>query len=303
MDVWNKRNPTLQQNPIFKRNMGGTIFFKVDDYKPFHTAKIYFESDQYIIYEVEPVHTGNCKRYGVKVILKEPLSFKEISKVSIEIRDKVKTADVYKNQRSSERWKGKLANIVWIYFGFDESDMKRGNFICHTTWCDDNQNKDWWYNVDGVTKFMIKDTHFNVHAYYERIKAINEDNTANKEKLMFGVKEISRIMIKLAEEVISLYNEYTNGLITETSLVEQIEPALSKIEEFFVASTDLDLAPIDLHDWMQTYSYIFATIHDFTFYYNKKYLAQRTPENRKACMEMTIKNYYTELEEIVEFES
>ncbi|WP_411738486.1 hypothetical protein [Peribacillus sp. S4] len=225
-----------------------------------------------------------------------------MSKLSIWIRDKIKTAEVYKNQRSSERWKGKLANIVWIYFGFDESDMKRGNFICHTTWCDDNQNKDWWYNVDSSNKFMIKDTHFYVHAYYESVKTLNQENTANKEELMLAVKEISRTMLKSAEEIISLYNEYTNSIISEQSLVEQIEPALSKIEEFFMASTESKLAPNDLHDLMQDYSNIFATIHDFTLYYNKKHLSQRTPENRKACMEMTIKNYYAELEEIVELE-
>jgi len=302
LDVWNKNNPAQQQNPIFKRNMGGTIFFEVEKYKPFPTAKIYLESDQYIIYEVEPMHTGNCKRYGVKVILKEPLSLEEISKVSIEIKATVRTAEVHTNQRSSERWKGKLANIVWIYFGFDESDMKRGDFICHTTWCDDNQDKNWWYKVDGSNKFMIKDTHFNVHTYYERLKTLHQNNTGNKEELILAVKEISITMLKSAEEVISLYNEYTNGLISESSLVKKIDPSLSSIEESFMASTDLELAPDDLSDWMQAYSNIFATIHNFTFYYNEKSLAQRTPENRKACMEMTMKNYYTELQEIVELE-
>lgn len=64
----------------------------------------------------------------------------------------------------------------------------------------------------------------------ESFKTINEDNTGNKEKLTLAVKEISRIMIKLAEEVISLYIEYINGLIAEASLVEQIGPALTKIE-------------------------------------------------------------------------
>lgn len=178
--------------------------------------------------------------------------------------------------------------------------MKRGNFICHTTFCDNNQNKDWWYNVDSSNEFMIKDTHFKLYAYYESFKMINGDNKGDKEKLMLVVKEISRIMLKLAEEVISLYNEYINRLILEANLVEQIEPVLSKIEEFFMASTGLDIASIDLQIWMLN---IFVIIHSFTFYYNGKYLAQRTPENRKACMEMTIKNYYTDLEEIVEFES
>ncbi|WP_142402258.1 hypothetical protein [Bacillus wiedmannii] len=79
---------------------------------------------------------------------------------------------------------------------------------------------------------------------------INGDNKGDKEKLMLVVKEISRIMLKLAEEVISLYNEYINRLIPEANLVEQIEPVLSKIEEFFMASTELDIASIDLQIWM-----------------------------------------------------
>ncbi|PGA97151.1 hypothetical protein COL93_23135 [Bacillus toyonensis] len=97
---------------------------------------------------------------------------------------------------------------------------------------------------------MIKDTHFNVYAYYESFKTINGDNTGDKEKLMLVAKEISRIMLKLAEEVISLYNEYINGLISEANLVEQIEPVLSKIAEFSMASTELDIASIDLQNWM-----------------------------------------------------
>lgn len=302
LEVWNKNNPEQQQNPIFKKNMGGTIFFEVEEYKPFPITKIYLERDQYIIYEVEPMHTGTCKRYSVKVILKEPLSLDEISKVSIEIKNILQMAEVHKNQQSLERWKGKAVNIVWIYFGFDESDMKKGNFICHTTWCDDNQDKDWWYKVDDSNRFMIKDTHFNVHTYYESIYAVHQNNTGNKDELILAVKEISRTMLKSAEEVISFYSEYTNGLISETILAEKIVPSLSTIEKSYMASTDLELAPDDLSEWMQAYLNIFATIHNFTVYYNEESLAQRTTKNRKIFMEMTIKEYYTELQEIVDLE-
>ena len=106
---------------------------------------------------------------------------------------------------------------------------------------------------------------------------------------MLAVKEISSLMLESAEEVISLYNEYTNGLISESSLVKQIDPSLSKIEESFMASTYLEFASDDLHDWMQAYSNTFSTTHDFTYYYNRKFLSQLTPENRKACMEMTLR--------------
>lgn len=302
LDVWNKRNPRYQQYPIFKRNMGGTISFKVQDYKPFPKAEVYFENDQYIVYEVEPSH-NTIKRYGVKVILKEPLSLEEISYVSNEIKNKIKTAEVYRNHKSLEYFKGKLANIVWIYFGFDESDMIRGNFLCHTTWCDDNQDKDLWYKVNGSNKLMINETHFDVHAYYKSLKIFNQNNISSEEEIISAVKEIARIMINSTEDIIGTYNRFINNLISESSLVEEINPSLIKIEEVYMESINLDIAPDHLHEWMQSYSSLFATIHDFTYYYNEKYLSQRTSENRKACMEMTIKSYYKELEEVITIES
>ncbi|PFT25301.1 hypothetical protein COK52_06875 [Bacillus thuringiensis] len=67
---------------------------------------------------------------------------------------------------------------------------------------------------------------------------------------MLVVKEISRIVLKLTEEVISLYNEYINRLISEENLVEQIGQVFSKIEEFFTVSTELDIASMDLQNWM-----------------------------------------------------
>lgn len=302
LDVWNKRNPSQQQNPIFKRNMGGTIFFKVQDFKSFPISKVYFETNRYIVYEVEPVHT-TIKRYSVKVILKEPLSFEEISQVSSEIKDKVKQAEVYNNQKSLERFSGGLANIVWIYFGLDESDMIRGNFICHTTWCDNNQDKNWWYKINGSNKIMINGTHFDIHSYYESLKSFNQNNTGSEVETVLVVKEIANIMMKSSEDIISAYNKFINNLISESSLIEKISPSLLEIEKAYMANSELNIAPDNLKEWVQSYSSLFATIHNFTYYYNEEYLSQRTPENRKACMEMTIKSYYEELEEIVAIES
>lgn len=39
-----------------------------------------------------------------------------------------------------------------------------------------------------------------------------------------------------------------------------------------------------------------ATIHDFTLFYNKRYIEGRTYENRIACKNMTINKYYSDLE-------
>lgn len=61
--IWNAKHPSQTQTPIFRSNIGGTIFFDVEEYKPYRIANVYEETEAYIIYNVAPVHTGLAKRY------------------------------------------------------------------------------------------------------------------------------------------------------------------------------------------------------------------------------------------------
>lgn len=298
LEIWNKRNPDEQQHPIFRANMGGTIFFDVEDYEPFYTSNIYIEHDKYIIYKVEPVHNGVTKRYAVKTILKEPLSIEEMGDLSLKIKEEIKDAEIYSNEITQKLFTGKLANIVWVYFGRDESDIINGNFICHTTWVDDTQNKEQWYRINNEDTFMINGVHINIHSYYEHLKIFTNENRASKDKVLFETKEILTDMLTLAEKVISLYNEYRNEVFTEMELFDKLESVIPKIEDSFLLSTDLAIPPDEINDWFNTCLALFGTIHDFTLYYNKNYLGQRTEQNRKACMEMAVRSYYTDLQEL-----
>nr|WP_275298481.1 caspase family protein [Clostridium sp. YIM B02555] len=302
LEVWSKRNPDKQQHPIFRANMGGTIFFQVQDYQPFYTTRIYAEYDKYIIYNVEPVHAGLAKRYSVKVILKEPLLLEEIGEISLEIKDKIKLVEVYNNEIAQKRLSGRLANIVWIYFGRDESDMINSNFICHTTWVDDEQDKKWWYRVNDKDMFMLNGVHYDVHSYYEQLKSFTKENTASKDELILKIKELLSNMLGLAEKVICKYNEYKNETLTEAKLFDEMEFLIPTIDNNYFASTNLGIAPDELHDWAQACALLFGTIHDFTLLYNRAYKSKRTSENRQACMEDVIKRYYFDLDKVCKLE-
>lgn len=295
LDIWNRKNPQKQQNPIFRANLGGTIFFEVQEYCAFHIAKIYEETDDYIIYAVEPLHNGLSKRYAVKVILKSPFSFEEISEITHEIINKVKKAEVYQNEISQSYWKGKDANFVFCYYGRDESDMINSNYLCHTTWTDENQDKEWWYKIDRNSE-VINGIHFSFHSYYESLKIFTEENIGDKNKLIEKNNYIMSHMITLAEKVIGLYNEFLNGTKTEETLIDDIEVLIPSIEKYYFEKTSLDIPPIELKTWSQCCSNLAGTIHDFTLLYNKKYFPDRTFQNRIACMNMTINRYYDDLE-------
>lgn len=302
LEVWSKKNPDKQQRPIFRANMGGTIFFDVHDYEPFYTSEIYAESSKYIIYKVESNHTGITKRYAVKVILKEPLSLDEIGEISLEIKDKVKTAEVYTNEIAQKKWERKLANIVWIYFGRDESDMINGNFLCHTTWIDDKQDEKWWYRVNDKDTFILNGIHFSIHSYYEQLKSFNKENTGSKDEIILKTKVILANMVTLAEKVVWLFNEYKNEILTESELFDRIDSSIPELDKYYFMSMDLEIAPDEIYDWNQACAELFGTIHDFTLFYNKKYISQRTIKNRKACMEITVTQYYSDMEKVRKLE-
>lgn len=298
LNIWNKNNPNEQQTPIFRSNMGGTLYFKVADYTPFIKEKIYLEKDKYIIYNVSPSHAGSTKRYSAEIILKEVLDFKEIAEVSLEIINIIKRVEVYRNEISKKRYKGIPANIVWLYFGMDEDDIIQNNYICHTTWVDESQDKDWWYKIYNEKTFIIDNIHFNIHSYYESLKSFNIKNTDETESLILEIKQILSNILPLTEQTINLYQDYKNDDITEDELFDKLKPIISQIDKWYFSSIDLKIAPKEIYDWDLACSSLLATIHNFTLFYNKRYKSQRDKKNRIACMDMTIRQYYEDIKKV-----
>lgn len=297
LEIWNIKNPDRQQNPIFRANMGGTILFAVEEYISYKVKNYYLDTPKYIIYSVKPMHVGIAKRYSVQVILKEPLSLQEVATVNQEIIDKIKDVEIYQNELAEARWKGRKTNIIFCYFGRDESDIINSNYICHTTWVDETQNREHWYRLCNDCE-IIENIHFNIHGYYSSLKVFNDENTGDKNTLIIETKKIISELISLAEKVIGLYNEFINKTMNEQELVIAMEPLIHLIDKWYFAEGDLDIPPKEIKSWCQSCSNLAATIHDFTLFYNEQYLSSRTEKNRKECMNLTIKRYYFDLDQL-----
>jgi len=83
-------------------------------------------------------------------------------------------------------------------------------------------------------------------------------------------------------------------------LVSDLSSYIQDIEKHYFAETDYNNPPQELKDWSECCYNLSVTIHNFTLFYNIKYLSGRTPENRINCMNMTIKQYYEYLEKLKE---
>ncbi len=303
LELWNKNNPTMQQSPIYRGNIGGTVQFKVDDYIAYKPENIYEEYDNYIIYNVEPYHHALAKRLSVEVLLKEPVTLEELSNISKSIIERVKNAEIHQNKKAEQYFNGKPANIIWCYFANDENDITNSNFLCHTTWVDNIQDKNQWYKENGTTRFLLNDIHFDIHSFYDTLKRMNSENSGSIKSVIKQNKLILTRMVSSAEEIIKIYNEYLNDVITEVDLYHQLESVIPVIDEYYSKSGDIELPTKEISDFNQECQLLFATIHNLTLFYNEKYTFERSKSNRKACMDMTIKDYYRDLQKIRELEN
>lgn len=292
--AWNVSHPTQIQNPIFRSNIGGTIFFDVEDYNPYHVKTVYEENERYVLYEVAPVHTGLAKRLSAKVILRYKCSLDEIADVAHEIKEKIKYASVYQNELAESRYKGKAANIVWCYFGYSEEDIIDGNFIGHTTWVDDSQDKEWWYRETKNAK-MINNVLFEINPSYEMIRTLLHETLVTKDVLITETNRITEKLVNAAQRYIALYREYTNGVLSECELFDVVDPINYEISRLYFLQSNLPYPPKELHDWADAHTQLAATIQDFSLLYNKNNLGTWTTENRKFLMSSAIKRYESEL--------
>lgn len=295
-EVSNRKGIRNFQQPIFRSNIGGTIFFNVEEYNPYKVACVYEETDHYIIYAVAPLHHGSAKRLSVKVILRFQSEIEQIAKFATEIKNKVIYCDVYQNEIAEARHKGRAANIIWCYFGYDEDDMVDSNYICHTTWVDDSQDKEWWYRI-SPNAFMINGVHIEVHDSYELIKSLKDD-TISKDSLIQNTRECTANLISLAERYIKIFREYTNNTLTEKELIDCVAPLNSEISKWYFIQSEFPIPPKELHDWAHIHTKLACTIHNFSLFYDKENLKTWESENRRWLLQDSIRQYETELEEL-----
>ncbi len=299
--AWNRNNHSKVQEPVFRSNIGGTIYFDIEEYNPYRVAEIYEETEKYIIYEVKPLHTGMAKRLAAKVILRFDNSFEEIAIIAEEIKDKLLFSEIYQNAKSEARHTGKPANIVWCYFGYSEDDIIDANYICHTTWIDDKQDKSWWYR-ETKNSNIICGVYFEINSSYKMMQHLLHDTIVGKDELIAMTHTLTEAIITAAEKFIKQYREYRNNTITEKQLIDNVAPLNREISVLFIKQSNLPYPPKELNNWANAHTQIAGTIQDFSLYYDKRNLDKWTTENRIYLMDTSIKRYEADLEALREVE-
>ena len=300
VEIANKNKKSVQHN-AFRTNIVGTIYFDVEDYEPYKPQDFYKETEKYIIYSVDPVHTAHVKRISLSVILRFPCSETELADIANEIKDEALKYEVYRDENSERRFRGKLNNIIFSYYGYDESDILNSTFAYRTVWIDKEQDKNNWYNIKNHSCVM-NDIWIEIIDSYDYMKKFILDNTVDDNILVVEMRNCMYKMIDCAEKFIREYREYINGTRTEQELIHNVDGITSEIRNLYLEQSDFPIASNKLHDWQVAFTNLAATIDDFKLCYDEYSLNRNSREGLQK-IENIIKRYDNDLKKVKEIDT
>lgn len=283
------------QHPIFRSSLPGSIFFKVKEYAPYKTDAFSLEKENYIIAAVEARHTISSKRYVVKVILKEECNLEEISVISHQIKNDVSNLEIYKSKAMEKRFKGKPIDILFIYFGYDESDVCFCTWQYRSTWVAKDSDKSHWYNKKGWQVIndicVLKEDIYSL-ARYMRYTDMTQDEYIRK------VYEYTDCIIRKAREFIRVFREFKNGTIDEDELIHYTEAIRIDINFCRLRFDNLPAVYVELQEWSEICYLLSGTVLDFSLLWSQNGLGKWSLQDRISLTDHALQQYEEQLHKL-----
>ncbi len=251
INQWNRTHPGMEQHPVFRSGIGGTIYFEVEPWEPYRQMNVHYTGNAYRMVRVKPLSTGTVKRLAAFIVTDESVLIEQLPAITKEIAERIRYAEVHANKTSEQRFRGQSARVIWCYFGKSDSDLINSAHYAYTIWAADDEMKRLFYKdskharvLDGIYLFL--------NPSYDLLKEIQKPS-GSREELIRNHQTLLAEIVTLAEAFIydlqAAVNQNTNAAITD--LRRKYGPWIGKVRNAFIRLSDEDVPPDDLHDWAE----------------------------------------------------
>lgn len=296
LDLWNKQNPNKEQYPVFRSNISGTLFFKVEDAAEYKTNNISYQTLDYKVVSIEPLSSLNEKRLCVFVTTEEKSSNEELAVFTEEIVEKNLYADVYSTE---QRFRSMPATAIWCYFGCDSEDMTNHIYYAHTIWADDKVKSKYYRGSKHAE--VLEGIYIQENSSYKILKEISKPDT-DRDTYISQNKEMLTKIVSLAEAFITDIQECLNRSITVNELLSKYSRWTTEVRRGYLELSEMSVAPEDLHDWSDGIVNMAGSVLDISLYLEKCRKAGNIGDREMWLIKHSIEQYYQSLERLKDLE-
>lgn len=293
MEKWSELHPDKFQSPVFRSNVPGDIRFKVSDYHPYLPRQISFETKDYILCSVKSLSTQIEKRLCAFIIIKEEANHKSLARITKDVVRRIRYADVYRDKNDKNRYKGKPTQVIWCYFGKDESDIIRSVHFAYTIWAESKGlRKKYFSNTNSAN--VINDVCIVENTSYDIIRQIQAETNQNNAEDQYNQLFVKTMT--MAEQYISDLREVENQTLSPAEFNLKYEKWSKDIRKLFLEMTDYPVPPVDIHDQAETIMSIAGWIVDIAIIMERNKGKTQVDERDMWLIKNAVRKYYDELE-------
>ena len=293
MEKWSEIHPDKTQSPVFRSNVPGDIRFKVSDYHPYLPRQINFETRDYILCSVKPLSSQIEKRLSAFIITKGKTDHKVLVRITKDVVRRIRYADIYRDKNEENRYKGKPAQVIWCYFGKDESDIIRSVHYAYTIWAESLALRKKYFRNDNSAS-VIKAICIVKNNSYDIIRQLQEETNQNNAEEQYN--QLFMKTMTMAEQYISDLREVENQTLAPAEFDRKYEKWSRDVRKLFLEMTDYPVPTVDFHDRAETIMSIAGWIVDIALIMERNKGKSQVNERDMWLIKNAVRKYYDELE-------
>lgn len=300
LDVWSKGHSNRKQRAIYRASMGGTVFFDVKEYHPYRPKELQEETVRYYLSSVKPISNLQEKRLTAFAIPKGETDDEDLAEITKEIAEKIRYEEIHPGKVSEQLFRGKSADVIWCYFGRDESDLINSLYFAVTTWGVNEEQRRKYFRekprdsiIDGISVSRNKS--------YDLLRELQETKMPQEEYIL-KTKEALSTIVTLAEQFIVSLQEVMNGTMKIGSVLKEYGRWVDQVNRTHYDLDRMDVPPDDIHEWAEEVYHLAGCIQDIAMILHENRTEEKLEERYIWLIKNAVRRYYDTLQRIRQLE-
>jgi hypothetical protein len=251
----------------------------------------------YSVTSFKDLSHATAKRYEARVLLNKKLSRGEIVQVIARATGEFREREYYRSDLTQDAWRGKKANVVWLFVFPSLEDEKNTNWLCRSQWID--PSLDDRFRPTKMTGISIgEDLVIDWSENYQSMARWRSSVTFSKEEHLRHVENILPSIKVKANEAIQLTKAYHERGIDATGYVKRMKVLQGEIDALYFQGTEIGGAPLECKDFSEKFQSLIAFADNIVLPFSETGLKTWAVNNRDFLVQDAIKHYGESLAEM-----
>ena len=264
-------------------------------------------STAYSVHGFKPMDHAAEKRIAVFVVVDESIaSPQSLSRITGEIVSRITSvapADpdtaAHKTGSGTGIYSGRVSeqDVIWCYFGYDASDIRRGLFVAYTIWCRSDSLRAKYF-CDNRNASVVEGIYLFRNNSYAILKDMQRP-VKSREAVEADYKKLLALIVTEAERFIYDLQEVRNRTVS----IEQMRGAygewIGRVKGLYIRLSEEEAAPDDLYDWAEAILDLAGWVADLAILFEgNRGGGTGLRANERWLIDYSIRRYYAAVEKL-----